>query len=68
VSHQRYPIPVSSTAGSWWLIGPSATGFAFDLTHDCTLPILAGVAANIVAALIVITTRTPADARNRTLS
>jgi len=35
------------------LIGPSAAGFAFDLTHDYTLPILAGVAANIVAAAIV---------------
>ena len=35
------------------LIGPSAAGFAFDLTHDYTLPILAGVAANICAAVIV---------------
>jgi MFS family permease len=35
------------------LIGPSAAGFAFDLTHDYTLPILASLAANIVAALIV---------------
>ena len=35
------------------LIGPSAAGFAFDLTHDYTAPILASVAANIVAALIV---------------
>lgn len=35
------------------LIGPSAAGFAFDLTGDYTLPILAGVAANIVAAVIV---------------
>jgi MFS family permease len=35
------------------LIGPSAAGFAFDLTHDYTLPILAGVAANIIAAVIV---------------
>jgi MFS family permease len=35
------------------LIGPSAAGFAFDLTHDYTLPILAGVAANIIAAAIV---------------
>ena len=35
------------------LIGPSAAGFAFDLTRDYTLPILAGVAANIVAAAIV---------------
>ena len=35
------------------LIGPSAAGFAFDLTHSYTLPILASAAANIVAALIV---------------
>jgi MFS family permease len=35
------------------LIGPSAAGFAFDLTHDYTLPILAGVIANVVAAIIV---------------
>jgi MFS family permease len=35
------------------LIGPSGAGFAFDLTHDYTLPILAGAAANIVAAVIV---------------
>ena len=49
------------------LIGPSTAGFAFDLTHDYTLPILAGVAANIIAAVIVVTTRTPADGRNQTL-
>jgi MFS family permease len=35
------------------LIGPSAAGFAFDLTSDYTLPILAGVAANFIAAAIV---------------
>ena len=35
------------------LIGPSAAGFAFDLTHNYTLPILASVAANVVAACIV---------------
>jgi MFS family permease len=50
------------------LIGPSAAGFAFDLTHDYTLPILAGVAANIIAAIIVVMTRAaPADGRNQTL-
>jgi MFS family permease len=36
------------------LIGPSAAGFAFDLTHTYTLPILASVAANIAAAAIVV--------------
>jgi MFS family permease len=48
------------------LLGPSAAGFAFDLTHDYTLPILAGVAANIIAAVIVVMTRAaPADGRNQ---
>ena len=47
------------------LIGPSAAGFAFDLTHDYTLPILAGAAANIVAAIIVVMTRTPGMAGTR---
>jgi MFS family permease len=35
------------------LIGPSAAGFAFDLTQTYTLPILASAAANIIAAAIV---------------
>jgi MFS transporter, OFA family, oxalate/formate antiporter len=38
------------------LIGPSAAGFAFDLNHSYTLPILASAAANIVAAIIVVAT------------
>jgi MFS family permease len=38
------------------LIGPSAAGFAFDLSHSYTLPILASVVANIVAAVIVAVT------------
>jgi hypothetical protein len=48
------------------LIGPSAAGFAFDLTSDYTLPILAGVAANIIAAAIVaiMLRRAPAILRN----
>ena len=36
------------------LIGPSAAGFAFDLSHSYTLPILASAGANIVAAIIVV--------------
>jgi MFS family permease len=36
------------------LIGPSAAGFAFDLTHSYTLPILLSAAANIVAAVIIV--------------
>ena len=35
------------------LIGPSAAGFAFDLSHSYALPILASVCANIIAACIV---------------
>jgi MFS family permease len=38
------------------LIGPSAAGFAFDLSHSYTLPILASAGANIVAAAIVAVT------------
>src|SRR5258708_17853473 len=37
------------------LIGPSAAGFAFDLSHSYTLPIAASVAANIAAAAIMMT-------------
>ena len=48
------------------LIGPSAAGFAFDLTHDYTLPILASVAANIIAAVIVaVTFRATARGKTR---
>ena len=35
------------------LIGPSAAGFAFDISHSYALPILAGVGANIIAAGIL---------------
>ena len=35
------------------LIGPSAAGFAFDISHSYTLPILASVGANIIAAGIM---------------
>ena len=35
------------------LIGPSAAGFAFDLSHSYALPILASIAANILAAAIM---------------
>jgi predicted MFS family arabinose efflux permease len=35
------------------LIGPTAAGLAFDLSHSYTLPILAGAAANVIAAAIV---------------
>jgi hypothetical protein len=35
------------------LIGPSAAGFAFDINDSYTLPILATVGANIIAAGII---------------
>jgi MFS family permease len=36
------------------LIGPSAAGFAFDVSHSYTLPILIGVCGNVIAALIMV--------------
>src|SRR5437879_4825568 len=45
------------------LIGPSAAGFAFDLTHTYTLPIMASAAANIIApAIVAVTLRNAASA------
>jgi MFS family permease len=38
------------------LIGPSAAGFAFDVSHSYTLPILASAAAYVVAAAILAVT------------
>jgi MFS family permease len=38
------------------LIGPSAAGFAFDLSHSYTLPILCSAGTNIAAAVIVAAT------------
>jgi MFS family permease len=35
------------------LIGPTAAGFAFDISHTYTLPILASAGTNLVAAAIV---------------
>jgi MFS family permease len=35
------------------LIGPSAAGFAFDLRHSYTVPILIGAGANLIAAGII---------------
>jgi hypothetical protein len=44
----------------------ASAGFAFDLTSDYTLPILAGVVANIIAAAIIaiMLRKTPAIVRN----
>jgi MFS transporter, OFA family, oxalate/formate antiporter len=38
------------------LIGPAAAGYAFDMSHSYTLPILAGACANLVAAAVMATT------------
>ena len=48
------------------LIGPSAAGFAFDLSHSYTLPILASAGANIVAAVVVAATSRAAPAASKT--
>lgn len=48
------------------LIGPSAAGFVFDISHSYTLPILASVGANIVAAgIAVLASRAPMPAQAR---
>lgn len=47
------------------LIGPSAAGFAFDISHSYTLPILASACANIIAAGIAAgTSKTSAPVSN----
>jgi MFS family permease len=38
------------------LIGPATAGYAFDISGSYTLPILAGVCANVVAAAIMAAT------------
>jgi predicted MFS family arabinose efflux permease len=46
------------------LVGPSAAGFAFDISHSYTMPILVGVVANIIAALIIRRISTSARAKS----
>ena len=45
------------------LIGPSAAGFAFDLSHSYTLPILVSAGANVIAAVIMVATSRPGAPR-----
>jgi MFS family permease len=52
-----------SSVGFGTLIGPSAAGFAFDVTHSYTLPIVASIGANVVAAAIVAVTSWPVSNR-----
>jgi OFA family oxalate/formate antiporter-like MFS transporter len=48
------------------LVGPSAAGFAFDLSHSYALPILASVCANMIAAgIVALGTQRPFAARQR---
>jgi MFS family permease len=46
------------------LVGPSAAGFAFDLRHSYTLPILLSAASNAIAALIMLRMSAPAAANS----
>jgi OFA family oxalate/formate antiporter-like MFS transporter len=48
-----------TSAGIGTLIGPSAAGFAFDISRSYTVPILVCAAANIIAAAIMATTSKP---------
>ncbi len=45
-----------TSAGIGTLVGPTAAGFAFDLSHSYTAPILASAAGNVIAALIMAVT------------
>ena len=48
-----------TSVGFGTLIGPTAAGYAFDLTHSYALPIWASVGANVIAAAIMATTSRP---------
>jgi MFS family permease len=45
-----------TSAGIGTLVGPSAAGFAFDLSHSYTLPILLSIGGNVIAAIIMAVT------------
>jgi MFS transporter, OFA family, oxalate/formate antiporter len=45
-----------TSAGIGTLIGPSTAGYAFDLSHSYTLPILVSIAGNVIAAIIMAAT------------
>jgi MFS transporter, OFA family, oxalate/formate antiporter len=48
-----------TSVGFGTLIGPSAAGFAFDATGSYTIPIVASILANVIAAAITIATSRP---------
>jgi MFS family permease len=52
-----------TSVGFGTLIGPSAAGFAFDVTQSYTLPILASIGANVIAAAIMAATSRPVSNR-----
>jgi MFS family permease len=47
------------------LVGPSVAGYAFDLRHSYTLPILISVGGNVIAALIMLRMSRAARRRGR---
>jgi MFS family permease len=52
-----------TSAGIGTLIGPAAAGFAFDLSHSYTLPIIASICGNVIAAAIMAITSRAAAGR-----
>jgi cyanate permease len=49
-----------TSAGIGTLLGPSAAGFAHDLSDSYTLPILVSIAGNVIAAaLMALAARAP---------
>jgi MFS family permease len=42
-----------TSAGIGTLLGPSVAGFVFDMSHSYTLPILASIGGNVVAAALL---------------
>ena len=42
-----------TSAGVGTLLGPSAAGFAYDLNHSYTLPILVSIGGNLIAAALM---------------
>lgn len=50
------------------LVGPLAAGFAFDVSHSYTLPIIASACANVIAAGIVVRTSTAASSSVSSIS
>ncbi len=51
-----------TSVGFGALVGPSAAGFAFDVSHSYLLPILASVGANALAAAITASASRPSQA------